>query len=74
MKAEIVREGVEAVTGIRMPVFPKRRFQEGAGEAVGAWQVSKAWCRQVFLRQWEERLHAAWSPFASEFRGTPIPV
>jgi asparagine synthase (glutamine-hydrolysing) len=29
LKGEIVRRGVEAVTGITMPVFPKRRFQHG---------------------------------------------
>lgn len=30
LKGEIVRHGVEAVTGFRMPVFTKRRFQHGA--------------------------------------------
>ncbi len=30
LKGEIVSRGVAAVTGIRMPVFPKRRFQDGA--------------------------------------------
>lgn len=30
LKGEIVRRGVKAVTGLDMPVFPKRRFQEGA--------------------------------------------
>ena len=30
LKGEIVRRGVQAVTGIDMPVFPKRRFQHGA--------------------------------------------
>ncbi len=30
LKGEIVRRGVKAVTGIDMPVFPKRRFQHGA--------------------------------------------
>jgi asparagine synthase (glutamine-hydrolysing) len=30
LKGEIVRRGVKAVTGINMPVFPKRRFQHGA--------------------------------------------
>ena len=30
LKGEIVRRGVEAVTGISMPVFEKRRFQNGA--------------------------------------------
>jgi asparagine synthase (glutamine-hydrolysing) len=30
LKGEIVSRGVEALTGMRMPVFPKRRFQHGA--------------------------------------------
>jgi len=30
LKGEIVRRGVKAVTGLDMPVFPKRRFQHGA--------------------------------------------
>jgi asparagine synthase (glutamine-hydrolysing) len=30
LKGEIVARGIEAVTGLRMPVFPKRRFQHGA--------------------------------------------
>jgi asparagine synthase (glutamine-hydrolysing) len=30
LKGEIVSRGVEALTGQRMPVFPKRRFQHGA--------------------------------------------
>jgi asparagine synthase (glutamine-hydrolysing) len=30
LKGEIVRRGVKSVTGIDMPVFPKRRFQHGA--------------------------------------------
>jgi asparagine synthase (glutamine-hydrolysing) len=30
LKGEIVSRGVAAVTGVRMPVFPKRRFQHGA--------------------------------------------
>lgn len=29
LKGEIVRRGVKSVTGIDMPVFPKRRFQHG---------------------------------------------
>jgi asparagine synthase (glutamine-hydrolysing) len=32
LKGEIVSRGVEALTGIRMPVFPKRRFQDGAAD------------------------------------------
>ncbi len=30
LKGEIVSRGIQAVTGIQMPVFPKRRFQHGA--------------------------------------------
>jgi asparagine synthase (glutamine-hydrolysing) len=30
LKGEIVSRGIEALTGMRMPVFPKRRFQHGA--------------------------------------------
>lgn len=30
LKGQIVSEGVKAVTGISMPLFPKRRFQHGA--------------------------------------------
>jgi asparagine synthase (glutamine-hydrolysing) len=30
LKGEIVSKGVKAVTGLDMPVFPKRRFQHGA--------------------------------------------
>jgi asparagine synthase (glutamine-hydrolysing) len=30
LKGEVVRRGVKAITGLDMPVFPKRRFQAGA--------------------------------------------
>jgi asparagine synthase (glutamine-hydrolysing) len=30
LKGEIVSRGIRAVTGLMMPVFPKRRFQHGA--------------------------------------------
>ena len=30
LKGEIVARGVRAITGIEMPVYPKRRFQHGA--------------------------------------------
>jgi asparagine synthase (glutamine-hydrolysing) len=30
LKGDIVSRGIAAVTGLRMPVFPKRRFQHGA--------------------------------------------
>lgn len=32
LKGEIVARGIRAHTGMRMPVFPKRRFQHGAGD------------------------------------------
>lgn len=31
LKGEILRRGIKAVTKLKLPVFPKRRFQEGAG-------------------------------------------
>lgn len=31
LKGEVVRRGVQAITGLSMPVFEKRRFQRGAG-------------------------------------------
>ena len=33
LKGEVVRRGVEAITGLTMPVFEKRRFQHGAAGA-----------------------------------------
>jgi len=33
LKGQIVSDGIKAVTGISMPVFPKRRFQHGAASA-----------------------------------------
>jgi len=30
LKGEIVSRGITALTGLHMPVFPKRRFQHGA--------------------------------------------
>ncbi|MFN3651041.1 MAG: asparagine synthase-related protein [Armatimonadota bacterium] len=75
LKAEVVRAGVEAVTGVRMPVFPKRRFQDGVGgDPYRRWRVSKSYCRQVFLRQWEERLRTAWDPEAERMSGNEIPA
>ncbi|HBZ21023.1 MAG TPA: asparagine synthase [Bacteroidales bacterium] len=33
LKGQIVSDGVKAVTGLTMPIFPKRRFQHGAASA-----------------------------------------
>src|SRR5262245_4232927 len=35
LKGEVVASGVEAVTGIRTPIYPKRRFQDGLGSSEG---------------------------------------
>ena len=58
LKLDVVRAGVKAVTGVDMPIHAKRRFQDGALAAPRA-RVSKAWCRNVFTAQWEERLREA---------------
>ena len=59
LKQELVCAGVKAVTGISMPAYSKRRFQEGAGGTrYKDWRVNKAWCRQIFQRQWEDRRSA----------------
>ena len=55
VKQDVVHAGIRAVMGVDMPVSPKRRFQDGAGAAARP-RISKAWCRQVFNRLWEERL------------------
>lgn len=86
LKADVVRAGILAVTGIAMPTPPKRRFQDGAGgdlngaggDTYRRWRVSKAWCRSVFLRQWQDRLREAWDPSGERFSGNdlsrPFPV
>jgi asparagine synthase (glutamine-hydrolysing) len=58
LKGDVVRAGVKAVTGIEMLVHAKRRFQDGARSSPRA-RVTKAWCRNVFNAQWEERLREA---------------
>jgi asparagine synthase (glutamine-hydrolysing) len=55
LKQAIVSAGVRAVLGVDMPVHPKRRFQDGAGASPRP-RLSKAWCRRVFNRQWQDRL------------------
>jgi asparagine synthase (glutamine-hydrolysing) len=73
LKQDIVHAGVQAVTGIDMPVYPKRRFQDGAGgESYRKWKVSKAWCRAEFLRQWEGRLREAWDPEGERASGNDV--
>jgi asparagine synthase (glutamine-hydrolysing) len=52
LKGEIVRRGVEAVTGLSMPVFEKRRFQRGAiaeDKFAARFPADPAVYRQTFL-------------------------
>ncbi len=39
LKGEIVRRGVEAITGLTMPLFEKRRFQRGAVDAAAFTEI-----------------------------------
>lgn len=39
LKGEIVRRGVEAITGLTMPIFEKRRFQHGVVDEAGFEQL-----------------------------------
>jgi asparagine synthase (glutamine-hydrolysing) len=54
LKGEIVSKGIEATTGMKMPVFPKRRFQDGApgGDARTAWRKSESFYRADFLSRY----------------------
>ena len=58
LKHEVVAAGVKAVTGVDMPVHPKRRFQDGAF-ATPQPRITKAWCRHVFMKHWEARVSQA---------------
>jgi asparagine synthase (glutamine-hydrolysing) len=56
LKGEIVRRGVKAITGMGMPVFPKRRFQHGAlrketlRQRLPGHEIA---LRQQFLSSWQ---------------------
>jgi len=55
LKGEIVAAGVKAVTGLTMPVFPKRRFQHGAlpeGELSRRLPFGEAAYRSHFLSRY----------------------
>jgi asparagine synthase (glutamine-hydrolysing) len=71
LKQDVVGAGLRSVLGIEMPVNPKRRFQDGVGATRA--RVTKAWCRNVFTRMWDERLKD--TPDALERRsGNEVPV
>lgn len=72
LKQDVVSAGIRSVVGIDMPVNPKRRFQDGA-LAASRPRVTKAWCRNVFNRLWEERLRD--TPDALDRRsGNEVPI
>jgi asparagine synthase (glutamine-hydrolysing) len=48
LKGEIVGRGIRALTGLSMPIFPKRRFQHGA-RAGEAFPLGEAEYRRHFL-------------------------
>jgi asparagine synthase (glutamine-hydrolysing) len=73
LKQRVVRAGVKALTGVDMPVHPKQRFQDGAG-GPRKLRIGKAWCRQVFLRQWQERLRDSWDSEEQRVSGNAIPA
>ena len=56
LKGEIVARGVSAVFGVDMPVFPKRRFQDGAapmGAAPHLYAAGEAAYRSRFLARYQ---------------------
>jgi len=76
LKADLVGAGVKSVTGETLPVYPKRRFQDGVGGEASyrRWRVSKSQCRQIFLRQWEDRLRVAWDPQGERISGNEMSI
>jgi asparagine synthase (glutamine-hydrolysing) len=55
LKGQIVSDGIKAVTGFTMPIFPKRRFQHGAASA------------NAFSRHFPERETAYRKEFLSSY-------
>jgi asparagine synthase (glutamine-hydrolysing) len=56
LKAAIVGRGVRAVTGVEMPVYPKRRFQAGiaaGGDAPSLFPADAAVYRRIHARLWD---------------------
>jgi asparagine synthase (glutamine-hydrolysing) len=72
LKPDVVAAGIRAVTGIEMPVHPKRRFQDGASSTPRA-RVTKASCRSVFDRLWQDRLRES-NEAANRRSGNDVPV
>jgi asparagine synthase (glutamine-hydrolysing) len=61
LKGEVVRRGVETITGLCMPIFAKRRFQHGAVDGAGfasLFPTDEAAYRSAFARLHEARTGA----------------
>jgi asparagine synthase (glutamine-hydrolysing) len=50
LKGRVVAAGVKAITGLDMPVFPKRRFQHGAAGESGLFPAAPSVYRQIYQR------------------------
>jgi asparagine synthase (glutamine-hydrolysing) len=53
LKGQIVRAGIKALTGLDMPIFAKRRFQDGAADGARLFPPSPSAYRQIFQRLYE---------------------
>lgn len=54
LKGEVVAAGIKAVTGLDMPIFPKRRFQHGAtNRSAVLFPAGPAAYRQIFQKVFE---------------------
>jgi asparagine synthase (glutamine-hydrolysing) len=54
LKGQVVAAGVKAVTGLDLPVFPKRRFQHGAADRpAGLFPAGAPAYRHIFQRVYE---------------------
>jgi asparagine synthase (glutamine-hydrolysing) len=55
LKGEVMRRGIRAVTGLELPVFPKRRFQAGiakADTAAALFPTDPRRYRRIFQEMW----------------------
>jgi asparagine synthase (glutamine-hydrolysing) len=53
LKGQVVGAGVKAMTGLDMPVFPKRRFQHGATDRAALFPAAAATYRRIFQGLYE---------------------
>ena len=57
LKGQVVAAGIKAVTGLEMPIFPKRRFQHGATDRPASlFPTSAAAYRRIFQRVYDATL------------------